>query len=336
LQTGRLFFFQGRRRLFALDVETGRVLWACWAPDGTLNLLPPRGRFFGDYYAGPARLLLQASGGRRWLLDAATGKLLDDTSTSTQPWPSPPRLLDAHTLLLVENSRRVLALDADTGKERWHHDLPGATTRSGEPPQVLGRGVTLLLVTPTNLDYRIERLDAATGKVSWPRPCILNFDRLDTTTWALHGETFSFCTDHFLEVHSLADGRLLWERPLPAAASWTLRRVGDSLLAYPNVASRNLFRFLYPGGSLQWRMDQPLDAPAGWPLVCFDVRTGDLIQRMNFPGFPRLQVRPGMPGSLVVGSSLAPASEGSPVRLGPRGGIVSLAGDLWGLAPDSP
>jgi hypothetical protein len=190
-------------------------------------------------------------------------------------------------------------------------------------------------VSPTNLGYRLDRLDAATGKASWPRSCLLNLARLDTTTWAIDGETFSFSHHQFLEVHSLADGRLLWERPLPEAAFWALRRVGDGLLAFPDVASRPLFRFLYPGGSLQWEREKPLDAPAGLPLMCFDIHTGELIQRMNFPAFPRAQVRPGTPGSLVVASSLTPASGAPPVRLGPRGGVISLVGDVWGLAPES-
>jgi outer membrane protein assembly factor BamB len=334
LQAGRLFFFQGQRRLFALDVETGRVLWTRWAPNGSLNLPAPRGRFFACYRAGPSRILLQASAGRRWLLDAATGRLLDDAPASTRPWAAPPRLLDAHTLLLVDGNRRVLALDIQTGKERWHHDLAGWTTWSGEPPQVLARGDTLLLLSPTNAGYRFGPLDRDGGKTAWTHRFPVQLKRVDTASWALDDERVAFAHDHFLAVHSLADGRLVWERPLPEASSWTVRRVGDALLAYPETAPRRLFRFLSLGGSLQWEKDEPLDAPAGWPLLCFDFRSGELIQRMNFPAFPRAHRRPGTPGSLVVASSLAPASGVSPLRLGPRGGVVSLAGDVWGLEPE--
>jgi tetratricopeptide (TPR) repeat protein len=336
LQAGRLFFFQGWRRLFALDVETGRILWSCWAPDGRLQLPPPRGRFFSASHASSTRLLVQTATGRRWLLDAATGRLLDDSPTSSQPWPAPPRVLDANTLALVADSRRVLTLDASTGKECWHIDLPGATTRTGEPPQILNRGDVLLLVTPTNLGYRLDRLDRTSGKLSWPRPCLLNLDRLDTTTWTLGDDSVAFAHDHFVEAHSLADGRLLWERPLPEAASWTVRRVGDGLLAYPDVAARPYFRFQSLGLSVQWKRVEPLDAPAGFPVLGFDARTGRLVQRLNFPGFPRAQLRPDSLGSLVVCASLASGSGAHLLTVGLRGGVVALAGEVWGLAPDQP
>ncbi len=334
LRAGRLFFFQESRRLFALDVETGRVLWSHWAPNARLRLPPPRGCFFPNFHASATRLLVQTATGRRWLLDAATGRLLDDSPTSSQPWPAPPRALDAHTLALVADSRRVLTLDAATGKDLWHLDLPGKTTLTGEPPQVLSHGDVLLLATPTNLGYRLDRLDRSSGQRSWARPCLLNLDRLDTTAWALDDEAVFLAHDHLLEARSLADGRLLWERPLSEASSWIVRRVGEGLLAYPDVAPRPYFRFPSLGVSVQWKRVKPPDAPAGFPVLCCDARTGRLVQRLNFPGFPRAQVRPDSPGSLVIVTSLASSSGAPPLALGPHGGFVALAGDVWGLASE--
>ncbi len=43
---GRLLFVQGGRRLFAVDVENGRVLWTRWAPGARLRQPAPDGRFF--------------------------------------------------------------------------------------------------------------------------------------------------------------------------------------------------------------------------------------------------------------------------------------------------
>jgi hypothetical protein len=238
---------------------------------------------------------------------------------------------------LAPDPRTLLALDLAAGKQLWRHDLPGPTTLSGEAPQILADGTTLLLVTPTNLGYRLERLDRSTGQPCWPRPCLLPMQRLARFSpdgklgWDLDGEAVYFARDGVLCARALADGRPLWERPLPGA-SWAVRRVRDGLVAYPDLAPTEQFQFLYLGASLQWVTERALTSRAGFPLVCLDPHTGELAQRLNFPGLPRVRLGTGRPGSLVVrGPFLAPA-----VRLDPRGGLVALAGDVWGLATDPP
>ena len=88
---GRLFFLQGQRRLFAVNAETGAVLWDCWAPDGQLYLPFPHGRFSTCYYAGTESVLMQMSG-RRWLLDTRTGRLIYRAAASRDLWQRPPLL----------------------------------------------------------------------------------------------------------------------------------------------------------------------------------------------------------------------------------------------------
>ncbi|HZY89419.1 MAG TPA: PQQ-binding-like beta-propeller repeat protein, partial [Gemmataceae bacterium] len=75
---GRFFLLQGERRLFALDAVSGQVLWHRRAPGSAFVLPPPQGRFFPRFYAGPECVLIQTGSGRRWRLDAASGRQLQD------------------------------------------------------------------------------------------------------------------------------------------------------------------------------------------------------------------------------------------------------------------
>ncbi len=58
---GRLFALQGERRLLAMDVLDGRVLWQRWAPGAAFAMPAPRGRFQVLFPVSDDRLLVQAS-----------------------------------------------------------------------------------------------------------------------------------------------------------------------------------------------------------------------------------------------------------------------------------
>ena len=62
-------------------------------------------------------------------------------------------------------------------------------------------------------------------------------------------------------------------------------------------------------------------------LLCLDARTGHLVQRMNFPGFPRAHARPAAPGCLAVCLSLASGPGTSPPGIPRSGGGESAARD---------
>src|SRR5439155_11554988 len=70
----RLFFLQDERRLVALDVSSGRLLWSRWAPAARLELPFPSGRFRSAYQAGPESVLIQTGMGRWLVLDSRTGR----------------------------------------------------------------------------------------------------------------------------------------------------------------------------------------------------------------------------------------------------------------------
>ena len=163
LVSGRLFFLQGQRRLFALSAETGELLWDRWAPDGGFHLPSPQGCISPCYHAGAATILIQMSG-QRMLLDSATGRSVHQAPDSRELWRRTPLELDGHTLCVVSGRRHIRLLDSGSGRCLWTHTLTGGTTLSGEMPFVLGRGDVSLLATPANVGYYLQRLDRATGQ----------------------------------------------------------------------------------------------------------------------------------------------------------------------------
>ncbi len=160
---GRFCCVQGERRIFVLDAESGRVLWARRAAGAGLRQPYPVGRFLHVVPAGAGVLLVQTAGGRRWLLDAATGRLLHDDPTASEPWPRPPVRLSDGRILLTPDARTVVLLDPTSDREVWTYTLPGTTTRTGEAPRLSAGPDALLLAWATNIGWRVQRLDLADG-----------------------------------------------------------------------------------------------------------------------------------------------------------------------------
>lgn len=335
LRAGRLYCLQ-EGRLLAFDADTGRCLWQRWAPGGEFHLAPPSGRFLANYQASSGCVLVQSGAGRFQLLDAVSGRLLSRPQLASGPGIGAPGALD--DALVVSSSRQVLMLDGATGRELWRHVTPGVTLNTGEPVRLLGKGDALAAVTPTNLGYRLEGLDRATGKASWRRPELLRVAHTNPEDWAIDKDAVYLTADGVLSARSLVDGQVLWERPVPEATVWTVRRVADSLFAWPCPDRGPHFRFQCLGSSLQWVKDQGLDAQAGFPVLVCDPKTGALTQRLNFTSLPRCMVRKESPLSITLcTASLAPLPPGHgpsvppAVSIGPGGAIVALPNDLWGL-----
>jgi outer membrane protein assembly factor BamB len=342
---GRVFFFEDGCRLYALDAQTGRTLWAADAPGAGLGMA--QGRFFPAYHANSEAVIVQTGVGSFQILDAASGRPLGGGPASTDPWPDAPVMLDRRTVCVVPTSRQVLSVALPGGTDTsttagWHYDLPGATVGTGELPRVFAHGDVLLLVTPLNIGYRLDRLDRTTGKLVWDHPWLLQTDQLDASSWALDGSAVYYSGDGVLAARALQDGRLLWQRPLPGAWPWAVRCVGEALLVYPDPRPRTRFRFQWAMASLQYLSGQPLAAGAPYPVLICDCRTGRLVQRLDLPFRPRGGARLDGGAGLTLWTSAAavptPPSDAANLALylGPRGAVVALAGDLWGLAGNSP
>ncbi len=322
--------------MFALDAESGRVLWTRWAPGARLRQPAPDGRFFHVFPVSADVLLVQTSGGRRWLLDAATGSLLHDDPTTAEPWPRVPVLLPDGGVCLTTDARTVVRFDPTAGRDVWTYTLPGVTTRTGEAPRLAVGPDALLLAWATNIGWRVQRLDRATGKPVWADPPLVNVGVLDVDGWSVDADAFYGVQDRVLFARSLKDGALLWEQQLAGPVGrWRTRRVGDALLAYPAETHGVRFQFRWLAGALQWEgWRPPEDGPGrGYPVVCCDPKTGRLVQRLNFVVGSRSVARLDPDGAGVLPALAVEMVEGRPlVHLSPQGLVVAAGGRAWGLA----
>lgn len=268
LKGGRVFFLQGRRRLFALNAESGAVLWDRWAPDAALSLPYPRGCFSSHYHAGPKTVLVQSSR-RRWLLDAASGRQIHEAADDRELWRHPPLELDEHTLCVLPDNRHLQLIDAKTGQTLWTYRPPQGTTLSGEMSSALGRGEVLLYLQPLNIGYSLQRLDRASGKPMWSRPSLLAAKSLDRSAWSFDAEAVYGIEDEALTARSLTDGEIIWRRPLYGFAHWQTQRIGTYLAVSPL-------------GAIEWKWRALLGREVLCPLSCYDAKTGQPVQRFHF------------------------------------------------------
>ncbi len=230
---GRLCLVQGERRLIVLEAESGRALWARRALGAGLRQPYPGGRFLHVAPVG-GLLLVQTSGGRRWLLDAATGRRLHDDPTAREPWPRPPISLSDGGVLLTPDARTIVLLDPASDHEGWTYTLPGVTTRTGEAPRLSVGPDAVLAAWATNNGWRVQRLDPATGQPAWADPPLFNVGDLDVDGWLQDTDAFYGVQDRVLFARSLKDGAVLWQQPEAGPAGrWRTLRVGGSLFAYP-------------------------------------------------------------------------------------------------------
>ena len=281
-------------------------------------------------------LLVQTSGGRRWLLDAATGNLLHDDPTAGEPWPRVPVLLPDGGVCITTDARTVVRLDAASGRETWSYTLPGVTTRTGEAPRLAVGPDALLLAWATNIGWRLQRLDPAKGTLLWSDPPLVNVGELDVDGWSVDADAFYGVQDRVLFARSLKDGGVLWERPLAGpAGSWQTRRVGDALLAYPAETRGARFQFRWLAAALQWEGWFPPEGESGrgYSVMCCDAKTGRLVQRLNFPVDPWAFVRLDENGGGLLPAFAVATVEMRPLfHLSAEGLVVAVGGRAWGLA----
>ncbi len=282
---GRLYCVQGERRIYALDAESGRVLWTRWAPSARLRQPYPYGRFFHVFPVNSEVLLVQTSGGRRWLLDAATGAVLHDAPTTSEPWPRAPVLLANGGVCIIPEAESVLLLDPTSGRDVWTYRLVGVTTRTGEAPKATAGPNALLMACALNIGWRVQRFDPATGKPQWADPPLINTGELDVEGWSHDADAFYGVQNRTLFARSLKDGSLLWRQSLAGSLGrWQTQRSGDALLAYPLEGKGWRFQFRWLAAAVQWtECSPPEEKPGrGYPVVCCDAKTGRLVQRLDF------------------------------------------------------
>jgi outer membrane protein assembly factor BamB len=269
-----LILFQGQRRLLAVDLETGRLLWQRLAPGASLPM--SAGRFLPQFLASKKGVLVQTSNGRLWILELQTGRLIIEGPTSRSPWPRIPFQVDDERVVLVPDSQNAMLLSLSTGKVLWKKTCsqPGITMAA---PQLLGHCQELYQLVD---GCRWARLDLAIGQVLGEE--FIANEPIDASRSALDSQCFYFAALNGLHAWSLTDGRLLWNRPLPLlSVPWQVVASGKYLFLFPSQPPYTL-RFGF------FLTPQPMSFPVEmqwnpWSLIICDKRTGEMVQEMKFP-----------------------------------------------------
>jgi hypothetical protein len=217
-----------------------------------------------------------------------------------------------------------MLLDTAAGKPVWARTIGWPSSLTGEAPQVLGNRDTLLVLVARNYGFFWERLDAATGRPRWPDALFLGSSPADLE-FGTFDATAVYCVQaNALQARALADGRLLWQRPLPLpGARWRTLRTSNYLVLYPCDREAVQFRFQWPLGAAEIQVTLPQQSRPGgyYPVLLCEARTGELVERLNFrAAAPRFLVQP-----------FSTPEPDLAVRLSDRGLAVVLDGKAWGL-----
>jgi outer membrane protein assembly factor BamB len=319
----RLFFLEDERRLFALDAETGRVLWAGWAPSGSLNFPAPGGRFTPRYHAGADFVTLQTSGGSVWVLDAKTGRRLHERDAGGRPWPRAPLPLDDRRLCVVPDAGTVAVLEPASGKELARAATGRLSTLGGTPPLVAGDAETLLVLSPRNYGSVLCCFDPLTGKARWAEERLVGREPVAPGSLTVDRDAAYLVCGSVLSAHALADGRTLWSVPLPdGAGDWQTCFVRDYLAVYPGEVGPGGWELRGPFGAVRLAPPGSGERSSYYSVLLLDPKTGELVQRLNLG---RNEARP-----LSKTLELQPRRQRAQVQMLEEGVAVSLDGEAWG------
>jgi hypothetical protein len=157
---------------------------------------------------------------------------------------------------------------------------------TGETPQVLGNRETLLLLVPRNYGYFLECLDLLTGVRRWSHDCFLGTKPADLELGALDETAAYFIQSHHLRAHALADGKLLWQRALPQIAGpWRTILTRNYLVTFPHGEPKADYQARWLCWMVHLQITFPQQAQPGryFPVLIHDAKSGQLVQRLNFP-----------------------------------------------------
>lgn len=107
------------------------------------------------------------------------------------------------------SSGAVVCLDRATGRERWRFDDGGALKPVFATPAVGGGHVFAGEGLHTDVERRLFRLDAATGKPSWPKP-VATTSHTEGTPRVADGKVYFSAGDDGLYCVNAADGATVW------------------------------------------------------------------------------------------------------------------------------
>jgi outer membrane protein assembly factor BamB len=264
----QLVFLEASRRLFAMNAETGEILWSRWAPAARLGLAEPSGKFNPHYLVQQDRVLIQTTGGRRWLLAARTGQTIQDVATGLQQWLQSPVALDKDDgFCLSAEPDRLVRLGID-GQQLGSYELGHPMTLRGELPQLIhGPGASPLVLVPRNYGTTVRRLATAVG-ASDLEDRLLSTNNLEVEEVTFDGRALYHVSENTLYANALADGKALWTSPLSGPKGhWRVMLAGKNLIVWP--------------------VGSPIGKGASsFSVSLYESETGRLVQRLNLASSP--------------------------------------------------
>jgi outer membrane protein assembly factor BamB len=199
-------------------------------------------------------------------------------------------------LFILQGERRLLALDARSGRVLWQRWAPGATFAMPPPRGRFGIFVPVgddsLLAQASG---RLWLLDAATGKVRYEAPAPLQ--RMPRTPLVLDGNRVCIVTSNNVEVFDAASARTTWTCPLQGKSTRSgepplVVPAGDDLFVIvPENIGYRLHRLGSRTGKPLWRQPPLLSLeslePYAWlagPTALYHADSGRLTARSRTDG----------------------------------------------------
>lgn len=263
---GRLYFVNNNGHAFALDADTGKIIWE--RPVGRLNAASPA-------YARGRLYMVTLVPGKVLALDAKSGKTIWSRSLPGRAESSP--VVVGHTVYFGCESTQLFAVSTRNGKTKWTADLAGAVKAA--PAYKDG---TLYVG-----DYggEMSAVDAKTGAIRWQASSQgLSFSRT--------GEFYSTPAVAFGRVYSgNNDGRVYSFDAKTGELAWSYS-TGSYVYAGPSVADTkstpptvyigsidgNLYALDARTGNPRWTQS------AGGPVIGSTSVIGNVVYVATFSG----------------------------------------------------
>lgn len=257
----------GRRgEAVARRLDDGAVVWRCALPFTPVWASAAGACYLLGGDAGVAAIEAQ-DGARVWdFLAPSRRRYPADPDLSVPDQAAPPLTAfqrQADRLVVVQGERRLLCLEARTGRVRWQRWAPGAHFEMAPPRgrflHLLPLGDELLL---TQASGRLWLLDGRSGTIrrdvpttveAWPRPPVV-----------LAADRVSIITTTRIDVLAVPSGQRVWSHVLAAdtqtsgAAPLVVPAGANVLVIEPRNLGGRLRQLALADGRIQWTHAEPL------------------------------------------------------------------------------
>jgi len=297
----------GERHLIALDLRGKRVAWVLGTngkPGFRPLCFPDAPRFGSEYFATDTLIVVQLTNGKRWFVNAETGKVLEfpgsDFPTARTPWMLPPTEVEANRLAVSDGPGTVRMLHLATGRMYRTHQQDSEVSLAGPPPQVRAWGGTILIAVTRNQGVELDRFNMKEGATAWATPAFLDATQVRLANADADADRVYLPVQNKVAAFALKDGKSAWEAKLPdthGAGGWVVKAGSKCIIAYPeNAIPRVPMAEVFAQITRSFRAAPQLERlPAlaatvydAWvtrvvPILLLDPETGKELARFDIP-----------------------------------------------------